>query len=292
MIRVKVKKKLHTADGPMNLHVDFEVSKDEMVTLFGKSGAGKTTILRMIAGLTNPDEGYIEVNHEVWFDSHKKVNWAVQKRQIGFVFQEYTLFPNMTIEENLNFALMDKRDAPLIDELLAMTHLTELRKRKPDYLSGGQKQRAALVRALLRKPKMFLLDEPLSALDLSLRIKLQDELVEIHKRFNVPTIFVSHDLSEIFRLSNRILVIEDGRIKKDGHPDVLFGDHMTSGKFRFPCVILDIQQDNFLYIVTIQVGQHLTKVVATESEVMDLKMGDKIFVAAKAFNPIILKYSV
>lgn len=289
MICVDLKKKLHTAIGPVALHVQFEVKANEFVTLFGESGTGKTTVLRMIAGLTNPDEGYIAVGDDVWFDSHRKISWPVQRRQAGFVFQEYTLFPNMTVEENLKFALSGKQDAPLVDELLDMAHLTEMKHRSPDHLSGGQKQRVALIRALLRKPKIFLLDEPLSALDLNLRLKLQDELIEIHKRFNIPTIFVSHDLSEVFKLSKRILWIEDGKIKRVGAPDQIFGDSAISGKFRFPGVVLDIQRDNFLYIVTVQIGNHLTKVVATENEAHDLKSGDKILVAAKAFNPVILK---
>lgn len=290
MIRVHCKKKLHTAEGLIDLNVNFEVNQSEWVTLFGKSGTGKTTVLRMIAGLTDPDEGYVEVNREVWFDSRKDINRPIQKRQIGFVFQEYTLFPNMTVEENLRFALSDRRDSSLMEELLALTRLTELRKRKPEYLSGGQKQRVALIRALLRKPKVFLLDEPLSALDLSLRIKLQAELLEMHRRVPVPAIFVSHDLSDVFKLSSRILLIEDGKIKSEGPAGIVFGDSMVSGKFQFPGVILDIQQDEFLYIITIAVGHHLVKVTASEREIKDLSVGDKILVATKAFNPLILKY--
>lgn len=289
MIKVDLKKNLHTAEGSTDLHVNFKVKSDEFITLFGYSGTGKTSILRMIAGLTTPDEGYIEVNNKVWFDSHQNINWPVQKRQTGFVFQDYTLFPNMTVEENLKFALSDHCDVCMINELLALTHLTKLKHHKPAFLSGGQKQRVALIRAFLRKPRIFLLDEPLSALDLNLRFKLQDELIEMHKRFNIPTIFVSHDLGEVFRLSKRLLWIEGGRIKQDGPPDNLFGDHHISGKFRFPGAVLDIQKDNFLYVVTVQIGSHLTKVVATENEITDLKIGDQILVAAKAFNPIILK---
>jgi molybdate transport system ATP-binding protein len=291
MIRVSLRKPLHTAAGLVHLSVDFDVAQGELVTVFGKSGTGKTTILRMIAGLTDPQEGYIEVDGEVWFDSRKRVNWPVQKRQIGFVFQEYTLFPNMTVEENLLFALRDPRDAEMIEELLVMMHLTEFRARKPDYLSGGQKQRVALIRALLRRPKIFLWDEPLSALDLNLRIKLQDEMIELRRRFAVPAVFVSHDLSEIFKMSNRILLLEDGQIKKEGEPGQVFGSHAVSGKFKFPGVILDIQQEEFLYIVTIQIGNHLTKVVATGNEIAGLNIGDTVLVAAKAFNPVILRYS-
>ena len=213
MIRLDLKKELHTCDGVVLLNVNFEVGKGELVTLFGKSGAGKTTVLRMIAGLMEPAQGYIEVDGEVWFDSRRRINRPPQKRQVGFVFQEYTLFPHMTVEENLRFALQDERDIEMMESLLAVTRLIEFRRRRPDYLSGGQKQRVALIRALLRKPKVFLLDEPLSALDYDLRVKLQGEILEIHKRFNVPTIFVSHDFTEILKLSNRILLLENGGIQ-------------------------------------------------------------------------------
>lgn len=289
MIRVDLKKALHTSDGMINLRVDFHVKKDELVTLFGKSGSGKSTILRMIAGLTRPDEGFIEVEGESWFDSRKRIDRPIQQRQIGFVFQEYTLFPNMTVEENLRFALSNRRELSMIDELLDMMHLTQLRGRKPGLLSGGQKQRVALIRALLRRPKIFLLDEPLSALDLDLRLKLQDELIEIHRRFNIPTIFVSHDLSEVFKLSSRIFFLEGGVIKKESGPENMFSDQSNNGDFQFPGTVLDIQRQTSIYTVTVLVGNHLTRVIVTEIEAKDLKPGDKILVAVKAHNPIILK---
>ncbi len=292
MIRVRLKKKLHTADGPMELDVSFEVGDGEFVTLFGKSGAGKTTVLRMIAGLSRPDEGNIEVDGEAWFDSVKRIDWPPRRRQTGFVFQEPALFPNMTVEENLRFALRDRRDEEMIEELLNLTRLQEFKKRRPDYLSGGQKQRVALIRALLRRPKIFLLDEPLSALDPALRSKLQDEVLRIYRRFHVPAIWVSHDFSEVFKLSDRILLLEDGYIQKSGRPSEVFHEQTVSGKFKFPGTIVAMIREDFLYIVTVQVGNNLIKVVATEEEIKGLHSGDKILVAAKAFNPIILKSSV
>ncbi len=291
MIRVIAKKNLHTVNGPVDLNIEFGVKKGELVTLFGDSGVGKTTLLRMIAGLTTPDEGFIEVDGEVWFDSRNNVNLPAQKRPIGFVFQEPGLFPNMTVEKNLLFAAKNPSDFSIIDELLKITHLTEFKRRYPDGLSGGQKQRVALIRAVLRKPKIFLLDEPLSALDYDLRIKLQDEIFDIHKKFNIPTIFVTHDLSEVFKLSNRILWLENGKIKKEGCPRKIFGEQTISEKFKFTGIILDVIQEDFLNILTVQIGNNLTKVVATEEEIKDLNIGDKVLVAAKAFNPIILKYT-
>ena len=291
MIKVQAKKKLVTSRGPIQLQVDLEIPDAQLVTLFGPSGAGKTTVLRMIAGLTDPDEGLIQAGDEVWFDSRKGINRSVQERQVGFVFQDYNLFPHMTVYENLRFALPNKGDPRMIEEFLELVHLTELKDRKPEALSGGQKQRVALIRALLRKPKIFLLDEPLSALDLALRLKLQDEILEIHRRFKIPTIFVTHDLSELFKLAGQVFVLEEGRISRAGKPHEVFAGSALSGKFKFVGNILEIQPEDFIYIVTVQIGENLTKVVATASEVGDLKVGDKVLVAVKAFNPIIFKLS-
>jgi len=289
MIKVKVKKSLVSATGPMELDVDFSIEANDLVTIFGASGAGKTTILRMIAGLTSPDEGLIKVGDEVWFDSKLGINKPVQERSIGFVFQDYNLFPNMTVRQNLEYALKNKQDAYLIDELLELTHMAQLANRKPQTLSGGQKQRVALIRALARKPKIFLFDEPLSSLDLELRLKLQDEILILYNRFKIPTIFVTHDLSEIYKMSSTVLMLEAGRITRTGKPSEIFGQDNLSGKFKFVGTVLELVQDNFLYIVTIQIGQNITKVVVTEDEAAGLKIGDKVIVAAKAFNPILLK---
>ncbi len=289
MIKVRAKKNLLTSHGPMRLAVDFQIPDKELITLFGPSGSGKTTILRMIAGLTDPEEGFIQVEDEVWFDSDKGINRPVQERQISFVFQDYNLFPNMTILENLRYALKDKKEEGLVYELLEMTRLTELKDRKPATLSGGQKQRVALIRALLRKPKIFLLDEPLSSLDLELRLKLQDEILALYERLKIPTVFVTHDLSEIFKISSQIFILEQGKISRSGKPSAIFGEEALSGKFKFVGNILELKREDFLYIVTVQIGNHLTKVVATEDEAKDWHVGDRVLVAAKAFNPIIMR---
>lgn len=289
MIKVKAKKKLMTSHGLIQLEVDFQIPDKELITLFGPSGAGKTTILRMIAGLTDPEEGYIQVDDEIWFDSDHGINRPVQDRGISVVFQDFNLFPNMTVLENLHYALKDEHDEPLIREYLDMVHLTELRNRKPEMLSGGQKQRVALIRALLRKPKVFLLDEPLSSLDLDLRLKLQDEILALYKYFKIPFIFVTHDLSEIFKLSQYIFILENGRIVRQGKPGEVFGEDMISGKFKFVGNILQLEKEGFVSIVTVQIGNNITKVIATEEESETWKVGDRVLVASKAFNPIIMK---
>jgi len=289
MIKVKAKKNLITSHGPIRLEVDFQILDKEFTTLFGPSGVGKTTILRMIAGLTDPEEGFIQVDDEVWFDSDRGISRPIQERQISFVFQDYNLFPNMTVWENLEYALKDKKDEYLIDQFLEMVHLAELKNRRPETLSGGQKQRVALIRALLRRPKIFLLDEPLSSLDWELRLKLQDEIIALYNCFKIPTIFVTHDLSEIFKLAHQIFVMEEGKITRSGKPSKIFGEDALSGKFKFVGNILELEREDFLYIVTVQIGNNITKVIATEDESREWQVGDRVLVAAKAFNPLIIK---
>ena len=145
-----------------------------------------------------------------------------------------------------------------------------------------------MIRALVRKPKIFLLDEPLSSLDVPLRLKLQDDILALHRKFEVPTIFVTHDLSETFKLSHQIFFLEQGKITKSGKPGEIFGDSL-SGKFKFIGSILELEKEGFLYIVTIQIGQNLTKVVATEDEAQGMSVGDRVIVSSKAFNPMIIK---
>ncbi|MFA5059403.1 MAG: ATP-binding cassette domain-containing protein [Candidatus Omnitrophota bacterium] len=289
MIKADIKKDLMTARGPMTLKVNFEVNEGDLASFFGESGAGKTTILRIISGLADPDQGKIEVNNEIWFDSDKGINLGPQKRQVGFVFQNYSLFGHMTVRQNLEFALSDQKKRGPVDELLEIVHLKELQNQKPHQLSGGQQQRVALARAVLRKPKIFLLDEPFSCLDMDMRLKLQDSILNIYKRFKITTIFVSHSLPEIFKMSSKVFILENGEIKKQGIPAEVFLENHLSGKFKFTGEIIDIQKEEFLNIVLVSVGNHLIRVVATDEEMQGLRINDRIIVASKAFNPIILK---
>jgi molybdate transport system ATP-binding protein len=218
MIDARLKKRLHAANGAMNLDVDFKIQKGELVTLYGPSGAGKTSILRMLSGLSKPDDGHISVRGEYWFDASNKINVRPQQRNIGIVFQDYALFPNMTVKGNLMYALPKAEPAKKIDELLELMELSNLHDKKPVYLSGGQRQRVALARALVRRPDILLLDEPMSALDTTLRLKIQDYILNVHRQFHLTTILVTHDILEVLRLSSRVFMIEEGRIVKEGTP--------------------------------------------------------------------------
>jgi len=203
-ISIHIAKNLFTQDGPRKLEYQLSVQQGELVGLFGPSGIGKSTLLRMIAGLTEPDEGVILVNDAIWYDSSRKICLPVEERKIGMVFQEPHLFPNMTVEGNLRFSMQPDFSKELYNELLSTFGLTELIHRKPTMLSGGQCQRVALARTLVNQPHLLLLDEPFSSLDWTLRWRLQTVLLDWHKRLGYTTILVSHDLLEITRMADRI----------------------------------------------------------------------------------------
>jgi molybdate transport system ATP-binding protein len=222
MIEINVNRKLFGASGDLNLSVDTIIRQGEFITIYGPSGAGKTSVLRMLAGLLKPDSGIIKFEGNVWFDSSNHIHRRPQLRSIGIVFQEYSLFPNMTVRGNMEFALQKGQSSGIVDDLLELMELTNLADKNPATLSGGQKQRVALARALVRRPKLLLLDEPLSALDSVMQSKLQDYLLKVHDQFSLTTILVSHDINEVMKMSKRVLILENGRVEKDGAPiDVL-----------------------------------------------------------------------
>jgi molybdate transport system ATP-binding protein len=284
-----VSKWLHCAEGEIELDVDVALQEGEFVTLFGQSGAGKTTLLRMLAGLTLPKRGQIKVGGETWFDSEAHINLPPQRREIGLVFQDYALFPNMTVRENLSFALANKKQSDRVDELIEMMQLCALQHRLPATLSGGQKQRVALARALVRRPKLLLLDEPFSALDADTRIRLQDEILRLHRALGITTLIVSHDLGEVYKLSDRVLLIEQGKISRNGVPAAVFADRHVSGKFQFIGEVLVIEADEVMFAVKVLVGNQVVTVIATAEESSDMKIGDRVTLLAKAFNPMLLK---
>ena len=288
MIFINITKHLDTAEGSINAHFELAINDGEFLTLFGPSGAGKTTLLRMIAGLEQPDSGKIEVDVEVWFDSSKKINLPPQKRSIGFVFQDYALFPTMSVRQNLLFAAQSTEQRHHVDELIELVELTALADRLPSTLSGGQKQRVALARALVRHPKILLLDEPLSALDPSMRQKLQDELSLVHARLGVTTLLVSHDIAETVKLSDRLAAIESGVITRICSPMEFFAPQTLSGKLQLIGEVLSIQYDHPVYLVTLLTGSSMIKAVVSSTEAQSLSIGDKAIISSKAFNPILM----
>ncbi len=289
MIKIDIKLPINTAKGKKQLELNTCLKANEITDIFGESGAGKTTLLKIIAGLIKPEFGRIEVGDELWFDTQKNVNLAIQKRKIGFVFQDYALFPNMSVKENISYAATSKQKA---EELLSLMNLENLAKIYPKNLSGGQAQRVALARALAREPQILLLDEPLSALDFKMRSFLQDELVKILQHFKITTLLVSHDLAEIYKLSHRILELSDGKIIKDARTNEFFTSSNLSAKLRLSATLLEIKKSDILVIFTLLLNQDIIKITLSEEEFLkayqDVKIGDTLLLSIKAFNPIIV----
>lgn len=289
MIRIDIKRQLTAANGDMQLQIQCEIEAGQFVTLYGASGAGKTSTLRILAGLMQADQGLIQVDDKTWLDSKKGINIAPQKRGIAYVFQDYALFPNMSVRQNLDFALAKGQPKSILSELIDLMELGSLQDQKPNTLSGGQQQRVALARALAQRPRILLLDEPLAALDRKIRLKLQDYLQEVHRKFELTTILISHDIGEISKLSDRVLMLEAGKIVKDGMPAEIFINKSLSGKFQFIGEVLSIEKQEVIFVVMVLIQNNLVRVVAEASEVADLAVGDRVVVASKAFNPILYK---
>ncbi len=229
IITIDIEKLMFTNEGKIKLAINTEIKGRELVALFGSSGSGKTTLLRILAGLTKPDRGFVKFGNNVWFDSKNKINLTPQARNISLMFQDYALFPNMTVEQNIQYAQTIK-DYTIVNDLINTFGLSEFIKRKPDQLSGGQKQRLALARALARKPNLLLLDEPLSSLDYEMRLALQGEIVQAHELSHGTTIIVSHDINEVCRLASRVLCLDNGTITFNGTPDKIFTDRGFSNR--------------------------------------------------------------
>ncbi|MGT0070043.1 ATP-binding cassette domain-containing protein [Helicobacter pylori] len=205
MIKARFKKRLLGSRGAFDLSIDLEIKEAEVVALLGESGAGKSTILRILAGLEAVDSGYIEVNHSVWLDTQKKIFLKPQQRKIGFVFQDYALFPHLNVYQNIAFA--HPKDKNKIHEVLGLMRLENLSQQKILKLSGGQAQRVALARALIAAKNLLLLDEPLN-----LKNEVQQGLLDFIKRENLSVLLVSHNPNEITKLARTSLFLNNGVI--------------------------------------------------------------------------------
>ena len=205
---VEIKKCLPDFD----LEVSFDCRDGELNVLIGPSGAGKTTLIRIIAGLEKADEGYIDYNGETWLDTRQGIRLPAQKRHVGYVFQEYTLFPHLTVYGNVAFAAVDKQEVPTLLRLFGIWHI---RNSMPQKISGGERQRCAICQNLARHPRVLLLDEPFSALDVGIRHTLREELKNAKQDLDLPIIHVTHDLSEALYLGNKILPIVRGKVVEE-----------------------------------------------------------------------------
>jgi len=197
----------------------------EALGLLGASGAGKTMTLLCIAGIQKPDCGKIVLNGRVLYDSEKGINLPIRDRKIGFLFQNYALFPHMTVEENIGFGLgglSKSQRNDIIQHQIQMIKLEDLKKRYPFQLSGGQQQRVALARALAIEPQALLLDEPFSALDDHLRNQMVKQMVETTTHYKGVTLFISHNVEEVYRICGQLVVLADGQVEADGEKESIF----------------------------------------------------------------------
>jgi molybdate transport system ATP-binding protein len=205
--------------GPIPLDVDFTCNSGEVLAIFGPSGSGKTTILRSIAGLYRPLEAFVQSGVETWSDTSTRTHLPPHRRTVGFVFQEYALFPHLSAAGNVMTALGQGRKekrASRAAALLAQVHLSGLASRRPHELSGGERQRVALARALAREPAVLLLDEPFAAVDRAVRRRLQNELDALRRTLAIPVILVTHDFDDVVRLATHVLMLERGRAIASG----------------------------------------------------------------------------
>jgi len=286
MIEFSLQKKLQAANGEMLFHAAYKTTQNAFIGIYGPSGAGKTSLLRMLAGFLEPDSGAVRINNKTWYDSRNKINLAPQKRKTGFVFQDYALFPNMTVKENLLFALDKETPKGIVEDLLIMVELEQFYKRKIQTLSGGQRQRVALARALVRKPELLLLDEPLSALDSELREKLQSLLLKIHNEFKLTTLLVSHDIAEMIRLTDEIIFLKNGMIEKHGSPVSIFSSKQNNGTVQVTGIVVEkIKKD----IICLMIGKELVELSCTENEITSLEKGDAVIVSFSECRPVVKK---
>jgi len=221
MLYVNIRKKLND----FTLDIQFETN-NETLALLGPSGSGKSMTLKCIAGIEKPDEGEIILNDRILFSSRKKINLPPQKRKIGLLFQNYALFPNMTLEENIKIAVSKKHKDKdrIVKEFINRFSLEGLENSYPYELSGGQQQRAALARMLVNEPELIMLDEPFSALDDHLKWQMEQELINLLNEQKMNSIFVSHNRDEAYRISDKIAVLESGKILSLGTKDELFNN--------------------------------------------------------------------
>ena len=288
-LSIRLRKRLRCADGPMDLALELEVGEHERVALFGPSGSGKSSVLRMVAGLMRPDEGFVRICGETWFDSTAGIDLPPHRRRPGLVFQDHALFPHRTAYGNILDGVPAGADRPSrAKELLERFELSGVADHRPNRLSGGQSQRVALARTLASSPRTLLLDEPLSALDAALRGRMLEEIARHLEEVRRPTLLVSHDMGEVWRLAHRVLRLERGSVVAEGAPDKVFGGGSSTPRLRIPGIVLALEPSEGLVVVTADAGGSIVRAIVSSDEAARLAPGDTIVLAAKAFETMIL----
>jgi molybdate transport system ATP-binding protein len=229
---------------PFAINVTFTAPAGDVTALFGPSGSGKTTVLRAIAGLQPMEQAHVHCGGETWADTARRIELPVHRRPVGFVLQDYGLFPHLTVRQQIGLA-MRHRPAPSrparIDELLEVTHLQGLGERRPAALSGGQQQRVAIARALARDPAVLLLDEPFAAVDWGVRESLRRELMSLQRKLSLTVVLVTHDFEDVAKLASHLVVMDHGGVRAAGSVQDLTAGNVVPGigTWREPAVALD-----------------------------------------------------
>jgi molybdate transport system ATP-binding protein len=224
-LQVEIKKRFETRSHTFQLDAGFELG-EERVAIFGPSGAGKTTILECIAGLMMPDSGRIVGASTEFFGD--KANMSPQERRVGYVFQTPALFPHMTVRQNLSYGLRKRDASQIVAEAAKAFRVDHLLDKRPGSVSGGEKQRVALARTLVTKPRVLLLDEPMSALDLETKSAILADLRKWHEQHLVPMLYVTHSLEEVFAIADRVIILQEGKITADGNPRELLSSQRAA----------------------------------------------------------------
>lgn len=271
--------------------MNFQVEQGKIGALYGDSGAGKTSILRLIAGLIQPEKGHVSFLGNIWYDSSTKHHLSIKKRRLGFVFQENTLFPNMTVRRNLEYALSSKSELNKVDEIIALIELREIECSMPNELSGGQKQKVALARSLVQDPELLLLDEALSSLDQKSREQLQDIILRIHRELNLTILLVSHDISEIVKMAASVIKVVNGKVDQIGSPVEIFNTETQLVQLKLEGTIMSFEKVAEDNIANVHFDSSHVQVRIPKENAGLYKIGDKIIFSSNNFSSDISKKS-
>ncbi|NJB83784.1 ATP-binding cassette domain-containing protein [Wenyingzhuangia aestuarii] len=259
MIKCEFSKTYTSDKRAFTLNIQTSFKQKAINVIFGPSGAGKTSLLRLISGLDQIDEGIVKANHIYWENTSKKKRTSIAQRNIAYVFQDYGLFPNMTVLNNLKF-VKKKLNQELLNDVIATLEIKHLLMTKPNELSGGQKQRVALARALVQQPDLLLLDEPLTAIDEVLRHKLQSYLITLQKKYQFTVIMVTHSLQEVLKIAHHVCVMNHGEVIDQGTTAILLSknpDNTLKG------TVLHINQTTVTVLVGVQ------QILVNKSQILD-----------------------